>query len=379
MTERQINGGMVLLARKRRRLTQAELSELSGVAQAAISRLENGTRDMLSDDELEKLSLALNFPTGFFFEHEALYRRPLSAHSAAFRKKASSGVKDQDGVVALANHYILQLRRMLEAVDVEPEFPLLQFEIVKNKDGASDHARAVSSASEAAQKIRASWQLGDGPLLGLMRYIEATGVIVVIADFDEADIDGLTLRPAGMKPVIFLNKNRPSDRIRFSLAHEYGHVILHSFPDEDMEREANEFAAELLMPRKGISNDLKKTLTLRYLGSLKLKWNVAMSALIFRAKNLQVADENAVINLYKQMSRYGYRIKEPVEFDIPLEQASLIKNLIDLHVGELGYSVEELSRGVNTFPGEFAEMYSLEGVETRLSGRPKLRLVASNE
>tara|TARA_S200002703_G_scaffold115725_1_gene101253 strand:- start:752 stop:1858 length:1107 start_codon:yes stop_codon:yes gene_type:complete len=367
---------MLLLARKRRRITQTELANEARVPQAAISRIENGTRDALSMEEIQSIARVLGFPTAFFFEQEPLYRRPISLHGAAFRKKASVSVKDQDAVVAMANHYVMQLRRMLDAIELEPQFKLLQFEIVGDRNGAGDFAEAVSCASEAAEKVRQSWQLGSGPIMELAKYVEATGVIVVLSDFGDADIDGMTLRPVGMQPVILLNNNRPADRLRFSLAHEYGHVILHPYPSEEMEKEANEFAAELLMPRSGILPDLRKKLTLPYLGSLKQKWGAAMSALIYRGKSLGTLTGDEAVSLWKKMSFYGYRTREPEDFDIEFSMPRLRADLIEMHMQSLGYSLEELAEAFKTLPAEFARMHGL--VEPGEPKKPKLRLVVSS-
>ena len=381
MAAKPINGGMLLLARKRRRKTQKELAAETGVAQAAISRIENGTKDVLSQDEIQSIARFLRFPVSFFYEQEPLYKTPLSLHGAAFRRKSAVSVKDQDAVVSLANHYVLHLRRMLDAVDLEPQYPLLQFEIVRNESSVSEHADGVTSAADAARKVRASWQLDDGPITNLVSYIEATGVLVVEGDFGGADIDGVTLRPVGMKPVVVLNSDRTADRKRFSLAHEYGHVVLHPFPYDAMEKEAQEFAAELLMPRSGVLPDLKRGLSIPRLGQLKMKWRVAMSALIYRAKALGAITDNAAIGLYKKMSFYGYRTREPREFDIPADKGRLTSQLVDLHLSELGYTLDELADGLKTEPIEFAQMHGLAVPKSPsiLREKPKLRVVASRD
>lgn len=379
MAARPINGGMLLLARNRRRKTQKELAAESGVAQAAISRIENGTRDALSQEEVHAVARSLGFPVSFFYEQEPLFRTPLSIHGAAFRKRAAVSAKDQHEVVALANLYVMHFRRLLDAVDLEPEFQLLQFEVVNEKSGVSQNANAVQSASEAAVRVRASWQLGNDPIPNLVRFVEATGVLVVEGDFGKADIDGITLRPPGLRPIIVLNQSRPTDRKRFSIAHEYGHVVLHAYPYDAMEQEANEFAAELLMPREGILPDLKRGLTLPRLGHLKQKWRTAMSALIYRAKSLGAISDEAATALYKKMSYYGYRTKEPVEFDIEPESGRLATDLVNLHLNDLGYSLDELANAVRAEVNEFAVMHGLTppGADERLQAKRKLRLVAS--
>lgn len=376
MLGRSINGEMVLLARRRRRKTQVELSSESGIPQTTLSRLENGTRQELTSDQVQALVRVLNFPAAFFHEQEQLYRSPISLHSAAFRKRASVSAKDSEAVVALGNHYIIQLRKLLDSVDLESQFELLQFEVVSFRDGAGEHARAVTNAAEAATAVRSSWQVGAAPLASLTRYVEATGIAIIHADFGLADIDGFTLRPVGMRPIIFLNKSRSADRIRFSLAHEYGHAVLHPFPYESMEKEANEFAAELLMPAEAILPDLKRGLSIPALGKLKLKWGVSIASLLYRARSLGVIDPEGASHLWRGMMA-PYRTREPQEYDLNPEPTKLINDLVGMHLTELGYRLADVAHSVMTSPDEFAEMFGIAPDNSSKPGRPRLRLVSS--
>lgn len=83
----------------------------------------------------------------------------------------------------------------------------------------------------------------------------------------DGELSGMHLRRKG-RSVIGVNASHPETRQRFTLAHEIGHMILHpdadfhiddAFPvrfrnarsstgDDEAEVEANQFAAELLMP-----------------------------------------------------------------------------------------------------------------------------------
>jgi len=144
-----------------------------------------------------------------------------------------------------------------------------------------------------------------------------------------------------------------------------------------MEKEANEFAAELLAPAKGVLSDLKKPLTIPRLGQLKLKWRIAMAALIYRATALNAITDQAATSLYKKMSYYGYRTREPDEFNIEHEQGSLSSQLLELHTVDLGYSFEELADALRTYPNEVAEMHDLVLPDER--PKPKLKLVVGGE
>lgn len=368
----KVNGEMVRLAREKRAMTQTELAEAAGLPQAAVSRIESGEKDDVTFEQIRGLSEALGFPATFFHLPE-LYRDPISVHAIAYRKKAAVSAKTLRAVVASGNHYVIQLHLLADSVDIDPQFELLQFELVNDKDMAGQTARSVVSPAEAARLVRASWQLHDEPLLQLTSFIEASGVTVIHADFGNADVDGFTVRPIKSRPVIVLNKNRPADRMRFSLAHEYGHVVLHAFPDEAMEKQANEFAAALLMPEVGISADFRsRRLTLPVLGQLKLKWRVAISALIYRARELGVITAYEAKKLWIDMS--NYRLAEPPEYDVPHEQPTILSDLIKAHRDELGYSNSDLASAVRTKLDEFALMHGLNEPQ-REPKKPKLRLV----
>ena len=85
----------------------------------------------------------------------------------------------------------------------------------------------------------------------------------------------------------FLSKDKYSNaRLRFTLAHELGHLLLHanyySFDDdislkvinEKLEYEADYFAACFLLPAETFSKDIYST-SINHFINLKKKWNVS--------------------------------------------------------------------------------------------------------
>jgi Zn-dependent peptidase ImmA (M78 family) len=108
---------------------------------------------------------------------------------------------------------------------------------------------------EIARKIRTAWMIPPGPVLNLTELVERAGILVIWCDFD-APVDGVTMNVPGLPPCILLNKTSPADRMRASLAHELGHVIIHKIPTDTMEDEAYTFGAESLAPEKELRRDL---------------------------------------------------------------------------------------------------------------------------
>ena len=103
----------------------------------------------------------------------------------------------------------------------------------------------------------------------LVDLAKALGVEVYESKFvKHQNIDGFLEYPKKLtdKPKIYLNKERPSVRKKFTLAHELGHFVLHrddkrryrvdsldySLNDDETreETEANYFAASLLVPEE---------------------------------------------------------------------------------------------------------------------------------
>ena len=157
-----------------------------------------------------------------------------------------------------------------------------------------------------------------------------------------------------LPPIFFINKDTPSDRLRFTLAHEIGHVVMHRHPTNNMEGEANQFASEFLMPRREILPDLTPFSLERAL-RLKLKWKVSIAALIMRAFDLDVITKSQKRRYFTQLSAAGYRITEPVS--IPDETPSIIRQLIKVCQCDHGYSIAGLCRMLSIYETEFRVRY----------------------
>ena len=131
---------------------------------------------------------------------------------------------------------------------------------------------------------------------------------------------------------------KSSCRIRFSLAHELGHILLHSYvTNEDLknkdfldkiEKEANTFASCFLLPRESFILDVN-ALSLEYFMLLKEKWKVSISALIYRCKELELIDNNLNLSLRKRISAKRWNKIEPLDDTIPYENPQLFKQALE--------------------------------------------------
>lgn len=337
-----------LLALRRRMLalSQAELASLSSVSQATLSKIEQGLRDA-SDDMVDRFAHALKCQRSFFFQAEREYGSPMSAHPM-FRKRTSVGQKVLDRFIAELNVRIGHVRTFLTSVDFTPELPLPQY-----------HVEDYNGDVEAiANNVRRAWYVPRGPIRSLTDYVERAGCIVVPCEMEDAHIDGVSYRVPGLPPLIFLNKNQPADRMRFSLSHELGHLIMHNYPSPSMETEANGFASALLMPRTDIAPELSG-LTLEKAAYMKPVWQVSMAALLMRAKGLGKLNQYQSEYLWREMSKRGYRLREPPEVDFNKEQPTVIDALMRNMTDELEYGERELESILHLQYDELAQLYGL--------------------
>ncbi len=159
--------------------------------------------------------------------------------------------------------------------------------------------------------------------------------------------------------MMLLNGAHPADRMRFTLAHELGHLVMHRFPNEKMEEEANEFASSLLLPEADMREAFTgRRVTLPLLAALKPEWKVAMQALLYRAGKLGLVDANQSRYLWQKISANGWKTREPPELDFAREEPIVLPSIIQAHLGELGYSLPDLSKMLRLHESDIVAMYS---------------------
>src|SRR5690606_10379613 len=99
-------------------------------------------------------------------------------------------------------------------------------------------------------------------------------------------MDATSIWFANSPPMIFYNSALATDRLRFTLAHELGHLVMHDVPSETQEEEADLFASEFLMPENDIRPQFRRKLSLKVFASMKPYWKVSMAALVYKSHQL---------------------------------------------------------------------------------------------
>lgn len=347
--ERQVDPNKITLARESRGYTQKKLSEILCVSQGRVSRMERGAL-VVPDDLLARLIEKLKYPKEFFLEPTYIFK-PISPFH---RKRKRLPKKIQNQLEAEANIQHLHISKLLNAVEV-PDHVLYQ-----------DLEELNITPQQAAIRLRQYWRLPRGPIENVTQCLEDAGIIVVHHDFGTALTDGFSMIVKDLPPMVFINSNTPGDRLRFTLAHELGHIVMHSIFTLEIEDEANAFAAEFLMPEDEIKPYLKNLSfkKFRKLADLKRYWGCSIASFIYQADVFGTIAKNQARYLWTQYRKMGYHRKEPI--DIPIEKPYLMDELIDLHVNDLDYSVSEMCELLMCSQSDYRTLYK----------HKKLRLVS---
>lgn len=272
-------------------ITQSQLAETLGISTQLVSAIESGQRSPTCD--LSRLGYA---------QHTlelAEMTEPLHRQRADTPVSSKRRAKE---LLRLAGEAFIGV---CDAIPGPTECRLVPVGAPRSDDEAAALAREV--------RIDALGEDSRGPINDLTQAIEQAGVCLVPLN-GLAGVDGLSSW-VGDQPVVGLSVDVPGDRFRFSLAHEIGHLVLHtterptSAKSKVFEQEANRFASALLMPDDEFNAAMPQRPVLRDFIALKQDWGLSVAALVYRAHLLGHLDDRAYRSIQIQMSRW--RKNEP--------------------------------------------------------------------
>jgi len=298
--------------------SQEHLAKLIGKSQPAISQIEKGAP--AADETIAAIAEQTQFGPEFFL------RGPLPdlpMGSLRFRKRASSTKRDDERIRA-------HVRQTLEVLEgLWPRAPKLP---VRLEPVPADAVVDVDFIESLAVNVREYLGVGPhDPIPNLTRAVERAGVVVIGSSQEIGTHEGASYWPGNPigRPIICLSREKPGDRNRLSLGHEFGHLLLHQLRQIDSgasEQEAYRFAGALLIPREVLHDQIEGPVTLHDLALVKSRFGIAVSALVRRCLDLGLISPERRTSLEKQISARGWRKEEPVH--VPTEHPELVRELL---------------------------------------------------
>ncbi len=350
-------------ARVSRGMSMADLAVLVGVTKQAISQYEMGTSNV-SPLILRNIATTLQYNIGFF--SKAIPTSNNSSSAIFFRKKITTKTKTTKAAIEKIEIF----REIMDYLCNFVDFPSLNFPRI-DYDYTIKQPIDNETIENYALTLRKHWNLGIGPIGNLMTIIQKNGFYVSAMDFGERKLDAFSVWYDN-KPYIFLSKDKVSNaRIRFDIAHELGHLLMHAdtYNEEDiknnkdlnakLEDEANRFAGAFLMPKTSFSPDIYST-SIEHFINLKLKWLTSISSMIYRCESLNLLNENQIQYLRLQMTKRAYWYREPLDNNIPIETPTATKQAVQLIIDNNIVTPSQFIEAIGCYAEEIEKYCFLE-------------------
>jgi Zn-dependent peptidase ImmA (M78 family)/DNA-binding XRE family transcriptional regulator len=329
-------------ARDARGLTQTALGAAMKRSGSTISNWERGEQAP-EPSTLNQLAITLGVSTNYLLcpmpQHGdgAIFFRSLANASIRARTKEKARMR-------WLQHVSLSLQDTLEfpAVNI-PEFVTSRAYLkLKEED-----------LERTAEHMRIFWKLGEGPITNAVLVAENAGAIVGIDEIGSTKIDGqANWSDQDRRPYILLARDKyTAFRRQMDIAHELAHLILHKGVSEQeltenfdlIEYQAKYLACAFLLPHRTFSSELF-SLSLDGFLALKSRWKVSIGAMIMRAHNLDLINDEVAQRLWKYRATRGWHRREPLDLpsETPVEEPRLLRRSIELIVSEKVRSKSEL-------------------------------------
>lgn len=319
-------------AREARAKSMEELATSIGVTRQCVSKYERGIVNP-SPNILKKISDALNFQIEFFYKKEL---GVFAFHSPLFFRSNSNILKKVKIACKYQIKWTDEIKKQLEKyVDfVAVDLPIID----KNYDELSSE-----DIENFALYVRNIWGINDSPVIDLIGLLENKGILVSKISANELcqfkGIDAFSNWTDKTPYILYNDSKKSAVRIRFSILHELGHLLMHSSITEEestnkeiidkIDEQADRFAAAFLLPATSFPNDLFNH-SLDTLVMIKKKWGASISAIINRCASLGLLRDNQINYLKSRMTVLKYWHHEPLDDVLTIAGPEMLRDAVYL-------------------------------------------------
>jgi len=289
------------------------------LSRQALHRYEKG--EVIPDNEkINLLSRALNVNPDYFFRSTKVELGEIE-----FRKLNNMPQKEASIIKEITKEKLSRYLELEEILGLPTEFEdyLKDFETITTYE----------QVNRAAELLREKWGLGKSPIFNIVELLEDKNIKVIDLKVND-DFDGLQTRVNDSIPVIAYNANKINkpDRIRFTLLHEMAHLFLKfgNVTDKQKETLCHQFAGAMLLPEVSIKAELgehRNKLSSLELANIKKQYGISMQAIIMRAKDCKIINENYTKQLFFFFKQMNWKIDEPYDYE-GVEQSNRFEQLL---------------------------------------------------
>jgi Zn-dependent peptidase ImmA (M78 family)/DNA-binding XRE family transcriptional regulator len=360
-------GSRLIEARRARGVTASDLASMVQVSVQSLSKYENGHQTP-RHETVEKLAEVLGLPQPYFFRAH----QPADSRPVFWRSKLSALTSDLDRAA-------VRLEWLKETIDYLggfldfPELSLLRIDV------PGDPLKITTDMLEdAADRVRAAWNVRRGPLPDVVEKIEDSGILVSRIHVRAEKVDAFSQWSDRFGiPFIVLSRDKASAaRQRYDSLHELAHILFHKNVTQDqlnnratykvIEKQADLFASFMLLPERDFIDELYAP-TLDGFLSLKERWGVSVGAMMMRCAAMELIDDFAAKRMWMNYTRRGWRKGEPFDGKMEKETPHLIRRSFEMLLEE---KVQTLADIRNALPFPLEDLEELADLDPGTLGAP---------
>lgn len=349
------------LAMDLRQLNNSAFAELLGCSVSKVKLLLDENKD-ISLQDIEKICQVLNLPQSFFIDDELeavvedeIFYRSGARIKASYKRQNQSNTKSAKKI----NQYFMK------RLDL-PKFNLSLLELgsnlyeVNKNTSIDDDMINSHEILNLVYDLRSKWGLGIQPINNIVALCELQGIRVFQLPTEIHEVDALSFfDEENGCPIIFLNTFKSAERVRFDCAHELGHIMMHIYYKKitknrnykSLEKEANLFASEFLMPEEAFRASCPRYLSLENMMSIKKIWRTSLKAVAYKAHKLGLISEWSYRTISSQINTLGYHINEPEETH--RDESVMLPKIMKLLTSQPNFSKEQMFEELGFYEDDF--------------------------
>lgn len=313
------------------------------ISRQALHKYEKG--EVVPDSEMiGLLSDAMGVRPEYFFREVKV-----ELGTIEFRKLKKMPVKEETRVKEQTKDYLSRYIELEDIIGIHSDF----------KNPLSDTPiNTFEEVQKAAKAVRKEWKLGSDPIFNALELLEDHNIKVLEVHAGDA-FDGMQTWVNDNIPVIVINRSRlkKGDRVRFTVMHELGHLLLPigHLPESKKETLCHQFAGAMLFPEEAVYMELGKSrhrLMIQELGALKLQYGISIQAIVMRLKDLKVISDRYCSQFFFYLNQMNWKVDEPYEY-IGSEKSNRFEQLLFRALAEEQISMSKAASLNNQKVSEF--------------------------
>ena len=300
MKKELFNGKRLKVARIYRGKTIDQVSKETNINKKDILAFEENKYKPTVENAL-KLSNVLHFPRDYFYRNENI---KINVEAVHFNPQSTI----QRNKEISYREKLVMIHKLYLFFENFIQFPELQLPQNLHKN---------MNEEELATKCREYYEAGDEPLVNMLSFMEAIGVVVTGMNIDRRGASPYSQKQSingKSKYIVSLGHDKNSLAQRnYDLAYEFAFIISNELNIPSKRFNKDDFASALLLPKDRLIEELSNPNELESYLEVKSKFMVPLTIILYRAYALGLINYKKYNYLMNEISKNGWHKEEPLD------------------------------------------------------------------